>query len=195
MELLVAVGLSVLVIAGVSTITSFVAKRFHDSGADQAKSDAFARITTRLAREFDEVVAWHLLRPDQLVYTSSFVAAGEENLPYSSSIVCQQTGADKLFTLVYRRMPPVPTAPGAIASGGQGAKSSPLMEVPIASHLSKCAIEFGVFTATEASELKTVQWVNRLASADLEHITHLRITMSDAGGTLFPIYIAKRKRG
>ena len=194
MELLVAVGLSVLVIAGVSTITSFVAKRFHDSGADQAKADSFARITTRLAREFDEVVAWHILRPDQLVYTSSFVAAGEENQPYSTSLVCQQIGTDKLFSLVYQRMPPISTGPGAISPGGKGAKSSPLMEVPIASHLSKCAIEFGVFTATEANEQKTVQWVNRLAPADLEHVTHMRITMADGGGTLPPINIARRKR-
>lgn len=194
MELMVAVALSVLVIAGVSTITSFVAKRFHDTGADQVKSDAYARITGRLAREFAEVVAWHVLRPDRLEYTSSFVAVGEGNEPYSSAVVCQQTGVDKQYSLVYQRMARVPAAPVAVKGGGNGPQPHPLMEVLIASQLSKCAIEFGIFVATPPSEQKAVQWVPRLSPNDLASVTHLRIVMADATGPLFPIFVAKGKR-
>ncbi len=194
MELMVAVALSVLVIAGVSTITSFVAKRFHDAGADQAKSDAYVRITGRLAREFAEVVAWHVLRPDRVEYTSSFVAVGEDNAPYSSAVVCQRTGVDKQYSLVYQRLAPVPAASAAVPAGGKGVPPRPLMEVLIATHLAKCAIEFGVFVATPPSEQKAVQWITSLTPNDLANVTHLRIAMADATGALFPIFVAKGKR-
>lgn len=193
MELMVAVGLAVLVIAGVSNITSFVAKRFHDAGADQAKSDAYARITGRLAREFDEVIAWHVLRPDRLVYTSSFVAVGEENEPYVSAVACLKSEVDKSLSLVYQRFASVSLPAVMAPPGGAGTLPRPLMEVPIASQLSKCAIEFGVFVATDANEQKTVHWVNSLTPNDLSNVTHLRIAMTDAAGPLFPIFIVKRK--
>ena len=118
---------------------------------------------------------------------------GEENEPYSSSVVCQKADADKQYSLVYQRMPPVPAASAATPVGGAAAAPRPLMEVLIANHLSKCAVEFGVFVAAPPSEQKTVHWVSSLIPSDLVNVTHLRIAMADASGPLFPIYIAKRK--
>lgn len=191
MEMLVAISLSVVVIAGVASVTSFVIKRFHAAGSDQAQADGYARINERMVREVAEVVAWHTLGKDRVVYTSSFVAPGEERDPYSSSLACVQAENTRAFSLVYQRLQPWQPSVSMPTAGSQRSTKA-LMEVNIASDLTSCSIKFGVRQPGVDTPQQTIQWLDQPREGEDAKITHLRVAMTDATGARFPLFIAKR---
>jgi len=192
MELLVAVALSSLVIAGVSAITSFVMTRHQHTRADQALAQDSARVRERLTREFREIMAWHVMQPQQLVYTSSYLAPGEILAPSATVLLCRKSEATGMYSLVYQRIGGVPTKAEA-TRGERGKPMVPEFEAQIASGLTACAVEFGVMGATAPNKAMAVQWVKTLLPSDEPKVTRLLIAMSDANGRAFPIVIFKNK--